>query len=328
MKDATVDSIIKGKAYGSVAARLLASGMNVNALRTYDTLMYDEWKEIDRVVLEAYQDRLIGVADLNAAGLSYNVPNGLAKTVIGYQDVSDTEEASVSLDGVTRGERDRPEFDINYLPLPIIHKDFSFTAREIASSREGTMPLDTTQAQLSARKVAEKVEEMYFTGHGTYTFGGGTIYGLMDEPNRNVGNMAANWDTSAGDGESILGDVLAMKQAGVDDRCYGPYNLYIPTNYETAIDEDFKANSDKSIRERLLQIDSLNNIKVADKLTDDNVILVQMTVDVVRVVNGMAITTVQWETEGGMRLNFKVMAIQIPHIRHDQTGRCGVMHWT
>jgi len=309
MKDAIVDAIVKGKAHGSVASRLLASGMNVNALRTNDTLMYDEWKEIDRVVLEAYQNRLVGVADLQAAGLTYNIPNGLAKTVIGYQDVSDTEAASVSLDGVTRGERDRPEFDINYLPLPIIHKDFSFTAREIASSREGIMPLDTTMAQLAARKVAEKVEEMYFTGLSSYTFGGGTIFGLMDETHRNQGSLAANWDDSAGDGESILGDVLAMKQAGIDDRCYGPYMLYVPTNFETAIDEDFKANSDKSIRERLLQIDQLKGIKVADKLTADNVILVQMTVDVVRIVNGMAITTVQWETEGGMRINFKVMAI-------------------
>ena len=190
------------------------------------------------------------------------------------------------------------------------------------------MPVDTTQAALAARKVAEKAESMLFTGTSTYTFGGGAIYGYMDEPNRNTGSLTANWDDSAGDGDAILTDVLAMKQAGIDDRCYGPFMLYIPTNFETAIDEDFKANSDKSIRQRILEVSGISGVKVADKLTADNVICVQMTMDVIRLVNGLAITTVQWETEGGMRVNFKVMAIQVPQTRHDQDGRCGIMHWS
>jgi hypothetical protein len=37
---------------------------------------------------------------------------------------------------------------------------------------------------------------------------------------------------------------------------------------------------------------------------------------------------VQWETVGGMRLNFKVMAIQVPQIREDFNGNCGICHAT
>jgi hypothetical protein len=55
-------------------------------------------------------------------------------------------------------------------------------------------------------------------------------------------------------------------------------------------------------------------------------IMVQMTPDVARAVNGMDITTVQWESVGGMRLNFKVMAIQVPQLRADHYGSCGVLH--
>lgn len=320
-KKAGMDFFYNGKAHGGVAARLLANGMDVRSLRTNDVLLYDEWKEIDKAVLKAYQQRLVGVADLQGRGLVYNIGNGLGKTVLGYQDASDIEDAQMSMDGVTRARRDRPEFDINYLPLPITHADFSFSAREIEASRSGNMPLDTTMAELAARKVAEKIEAVLFNGASSYTFGGGTIYGYEDEPNRNSVAIATNWDDS---GATPLQDVINMKQALINDRCYGPYVLYVPTNWETSLDDDSKAESDLTYRERLLKIASISDIKIADKLTSDVAVLVQMTADVIRLVNGMSVTTVQWDTEGGMQVNFKVMAIQVPQTRHDQTGRCGL----
>lgn len=319
---AGMDFIHAGRAYGSVAARLLNNGMDINQLRNNDVLLYDEWKDIDRAVLMAYQQRLVGVADLMSRGLVYNIGNGLGKTVLGYQDASDIEDAQMSMDGVTRGKKDRPEFDISYLPLPVTHADFSFSAREIEASRSGNMPLDTTMAELAARKVAEKIETTLFAGASTYTFGGGTIYGYLDEPNRNTVAITVNWDDS---GNDPLEDVLNMKQALIDDRCYGPYILYIPTNWETSIDYDLKAASDVSIRERILKISGLQDVKVADKLTSDYPVMVQMTSDVIRMVNGMNVTTIQWETDGGMMVHFKVMAIQVPQTRHDQTGRCGIV---
>jgi len=57
-------------------------------------------------------------------------------------------------------------------------------------------------------------------------------------------------------------------------------------------------------------------------------LMVQMTPDVARAVNGMDITTVQWETKGGMQLNFKVMAIQVPQLRSDYYHNCGVLQAT
>lgn len=326
--NAQIDTIFEGKGYGSVADKLLANGMNANALRTNDTLLYEEWKQIDRAVLMAAQQRMVGVAQLMSRGLTYNIPNGLGKTILGYQDMSDQEDAELNMDGISKGRRDRPEFDIHYLPLPIIHKDFSFTAREIEVSRSEGQPLDTTMAAASARKVMEKVEAILFTGASTYTFGGGTIYGLTDYTNRNTGSLTANWDDSAGTGSVILSDILDMKQALLDDRMYGPYGLWIPANFETAVDDDFKANSDRTIRERIMAVENLAFMQVADKLTADNVVMAQLTDDVIRVVNGLNIVTVRWADEGGMRINFKVMCIMIPQIRADQTGKCGVVHYS
>jgi hypothetical protein len=57
-------------------------------------------------------------------------------------------------------------------------------------------------------------------------------------------------------------------------------------------------------------------------------IFVQMTPDVARAVNGMDITTVQWESKGGMQLNFKVLCIQVPQVRADFYGNSGILQAT
>lgn len=334
-------------ASGSVAQRLLNNGMNTDILRPWvgadgnfyvnqgekavlvgnaATLRKDEWKQYDSAILKVVQDRLVGVGDLISRGLVYNIANGLGTTVLEYEDMSDMTDANISMDGMTRGEKDRPQFDINYMPLPIIHKDFSINARVLAASRTTGQPLDTTQAEIAARKVIEKIETILFAGASAYTFGGGTIRGYLDHPNRNTYSLTANWDDSAATGSTILNDVLGMKQASINAGFFGPWMLYIPTNFETAVDGDFKAASDKSTRSRLLEIDGLTDIKVSDKLTADNVVLVQMTADTVRIVNGLGVTVVEWASDGNMVHNFKVMAIQVPQIRADQDGNCGVVH--
>jgi len=49
-----------------------------------------------------------------------------------------------------------------------------------------------------------------------------------------------------------------------------------------------------------------------DRLPDDKVVMVQMSTDTVRLVNGMGIQNVQWSSEGNMVNNYKVMTIQVP----------------
>ena len=337
---------------GAVGARLLEHNMDAGVLRPFvgnggrsficvngangkeqvipitanATLRKDEWKQYDEAIVKAAQQRLIGVADLYSRNLVYRVNNGLGTTVLETETMSDTEDAQVSMDAATRGRRDRPEFSIGYLPLPIIHKDFQLDIRTLNASRTRGQALDTLGAEQAARKVAEKAESMLFTGLSAYTYGGGVIRGYTDYDNRNTYTLTAHWNDSAATGERILADVLGMIQAAVDDRYYGPYVLYIPTNFQTALGEDFKSNSDKSVRQRLMEIAELSDIKVADFLTADNVLLVQMTSDVVRMVEGLSIRTIQWELEGGMIMNFKVMAIMVPQIRSDYADRCGIVH--
>lgn len=294
---------------------------------TYATLRRDEWKRLDEVLVPIAESRLRGIQDLVSRGLTYDIGNGMGTTVLEYHDVSDAMEAQLSMDGISRGQNDRPKFTTNYLPLPIIHADYQLNARVLAASRKLGNPLDTTLAERAARRVAEQLENMLFTAT-TYAYGGGTIYSYLNFPNRNTVTLSTNWDDSAKTPSDIVDDVRSMKQESINAHFYGPWVLYIPTNYETVMDDDYDTSgqSTQTVRERLLKIDGIQSVQVIDTLPDDNVLLVQMTSDVVRLVRGMGIQNVEWSSEGQMVTNYKVMTIQVPQIRADQEGHCGVTH--
>jgi hypothetical protein len=294
------------------------------------TLLKDEWKYYDDVVLKVAQERLVGVADLMSRGLVLNVPNALGTTVLEYEKVSGVEGATMSMDAVTRGRRDAPVFTIHYLPLPIIHDDFSLTIRHLMASRKRGTPIDTLRLELGTRNVAEYVENMLFNGPGssTYVYGGGTIYGYTNQSGRLTYTTMAGWGDSGITGEEVLKDVLNMKQLLIASRHYGPYMIYIPTEYETVLDDEFKANSDKSVRQRIMEIGGIEGIKVADKLADDNVVMVELKAETVRMVVGFQPMVVEWQTMGGMQFEYKVMTIMVPQIRTDSEGHCGILHAT
>lgn len=297
-----------------------------NDLQVYGTLRRDEWKQLDEAVLAISEFRLGGVQDLINNGLTFDLGNAMGTTVLEYHDLSNAMEADLTMDGVTRSQGDRPVYETNYLPLPIIHVDYEINARVLAASRSLGNPLDVTSAERAARKVNEKLESMLFTAT-TYTFGGGTIYSYLNHPNRNIGSLTGAWTGLTG--AQIITDVVNMKQASINAYHYGPWKMYIPTAYETVLDKDYDATTPgTTIRERILKIAGIQGIQVVDTLTAANVLLVQMTSDVVRLVRGMGIQNVEWGTEGNMITKYKVMTIQVPQVRADQEGNSGIVHYS
>ena len=288
------------------------------------TLRRDEWKALDDAVLRISEERLVGIADLKARGLTHNVTNGMGKTVLEYHDMSNALDAEMTMDGITKANNDTVDYGVNYIPLPIVHVDFRLNLRVLAASRNMGDSLDTTLVERATRKVSEKLEDFLFTDT-SFAFGGGTIYTYVSHPDVNTVSLSSNWDAGAKTGAEIIADVTAMKQASIDAMHFGPWMLYIPTAYETTLDEDYVSNYPRTIRERIKSIDGIIDVKVADKLPANTVIMVQMTSDVVRLVTGMPINTVQWESQGKMAQDFKVMTIQVPQIRSDQDGNSGIV---
>ena len=129
-----------------------------------------------------------------------------------------------------------------------------------------------------------------------------------------------------------MSTVLGMVQASIDDRHYGPWMLYVPTGYQTVLDEDYSTSYGETIRQRIMKIGGDNadqgiaGIGVSDYLTAHNIVLVEMTRETVEMVIGMQPTPVQWQEQGGMVEHHKIMAIMVPRLRADKDGRAGVIH--
>ena len=351
--------VLNGQAFGDVGKKLMEANFDPNILRPYlgkggktvfvntiqpdgkfkatrianvtTTLRKDDWKLLDDAIIKVSKERLRAIADLRAMGLTYTIPNGMGRTILETETMSDIDPADVSMDALRKNANDRPVFELSHLPLPIIHKDFSFSLRQIMASRNGGSPLDTTSAELAGRRVIEEMEKMLLgvsTVADLYSFGGGTIYGYTDYTNILTRNTTA--PTAAGwTGATLLAEVMGMKQQSQNAFHYGPWMLYFSSDWDEYLDNDYKANGDKTLRERLVQVEGIKDAKTLDYLTGTfEILLVQFTSDVVRLVEGMDITTLQWSSEGGLLLNFKVMAIVVPQIRADQNSNTGIVYGT
>jgi hypothetical protein len=363
----SVDLLFKGQGQGPVAQEVLANGgaLNVGTMKPFigkdkrsyiqvfnggdpkdpanyqvgltnhtAVLRRDEWKTLDEAVLKVSETRLTGIQDLVASGNVFNIGNGMGSTVLEWHDISDALTAEATMDGVSRAKNDRVVYQTNYLPLPIIHADYEINSRVLASSRSQGMALDTSMAERAARKVNLLLEQMLFTAT-TYSWGAAddrsenSIYSYLNHPDRNTVTLSTygQWNASGTTGAEILASVIAMKQASIDAKHYGPWKLYIPTAYETVLDTDYDTTTPgTTIRERILKISGITGILVVDTLTAHNVVLVQMTPDVVRLVRGMSLQNVWWQEEGKFINKYKVMTIQVPQIRSDQEGNSGLVH--
>lgn len=200
-----------------------------------------------------------------------------------------------------------------------------------------------------------------FGGNSTYVGGYGrpsSVYGYTNFPSRLT---VTNWYKPTGNGRSGSGwspldtvkDFLALRNSLYLNRFYGPFMVYHSNDWDQYLDQDYivvgggtgstSGVTTQTLRDRLRAIEGIEDVRrldmmfssqltgpgtFANNLYPFTMVFVQMTPEVVQAINGMDITTVQWETKGGMQLNFKIMCIQVPKLQADYYGRCGIGHST
>lgn len=349
--------------YGDVATRVVNSNGDVGVMRPWlddrgrsvitlnrggklvnqfaqnaATLRKDEWVQFDQQVLLAARRRLRAWADLRAAN-TYGGFNGFNTMVLEHETMSDPGEANVDFDGITEGRADAPVFQLEGLPLPITHASFHFSSRRLAISRALGNPLDSVMAEAAGRRVAESIEKTLIgvtagpvinpknvSEYGTVP----KVYGYTNFPQR-VTKTDMTLPTDVGWTPKLLVfEILDLIESLADQGFYGPFMCYHSPSWNPYLDQDYSdEKGDNTVRERIGKIDQISNLpRRLDYLTGYTILLVQMTPDVARAVNGMEMTTVQWETMGGFRINFKVLAIQVGQLRSDFYGNCGIGHGT
>lgn len=343
---------------GPMAQRLVASGMDPGVLRPYQgedgrsyvtvmdglnndgTVKYktmltntpallrrEDWLQIDKEVRWQAKQRLRFWADIYAAN-PYDVPNGWATLSLQHAVATGDADAIVSMDPIRKSERSRPILDMVSIPVPVIHSDGSFSARDLAVSQRSGMPLDSTNISLAARKVGEVVEKLALGTSASYSFANGTIYGALNFPQRNTYTMTSPESTSpAWTPKTVIDQILQMILQLENLFYYGPYAIYYSNAWGPYLNGDYSTlYPGITLRTRLLEIEKITEIKQVDYLPDFTMIIIQKTRDVVEGVVGMDIQTVQWEEGGGFEMMFKVLCIMFPRFRYDYSGHTGYIH--
>lgn len=286
------------------------------------TLRKDEWEQIDTKVNDVMRERLTIVDDLRARGLVTTVSIGTVLRVT--ERLSDFDAAEISYDGDVGSQKDRPDFGRQVIPVPVIAKDFSLNWRQLDASRKRGEPLDVTAAGLATRKVRDKLQDLITNGFGkgpganpANGTDGQSIPGLTTAANRLTLTLNNNWDASGAD---IIGDVLRMLEAAYAKNLFGPFYLYVPKNYWAVLQEDYSTQKgDKTFLQRILSFEDIEQVRPLDTLADDNVVMVQMTEDVIDMTEAQVVTTVQWDKNPFVTM-FRVLTIAGPQIKDIKTS--------
>ena len=295
-------------------------------LQTNGTLRKDEWKRIDDAILESARQRFVIVDDLRAAGMVQPL-GGLGVLISEWETSSEMGDAEVSMDGETKNTKDRPVFGMDGVPVPLIHKDFKFGERAMLASRTRGSALDVTGGTEAAISVARRLETLVFSGAAALgTSSGYTLQGLYNRTGRTTTSLS-DWTLTATTTETIFKEIMGMvKTANTTLRRYGPFNLYIPGDVKHRFSEDFKANSDKTLRQRILEEDEIAAIRVSDGNPTKQVALLEMTRGAMDLAIASDVATIQWSSGSGFTHNFKTFAAMAPRIKKDFGGRFGYIH--
>lgn len=312
-------------------------GLPVPTINAGNLLTKEAWVMLDNVVLEAARYRLRAWADLRAAN-TYGGFDGMANPILEFERSTDVGEAVEDMDGMTEARNFAPKFDLQGMPLPITHSDFFLSSRFLTVSKNKGTPMDTTRAEMAGRRIGEHIEnvtigitagttygESASGSSGRYAYDNPSkVYGYMTHPDRLTGTGYSS--PTGSNGGTVLTNWLAIREQLYTNKFYGPYIVYTSTDWDQYLDNLFSTlePSAGTLRKRLMEIEDIQDIRRLDFLNSSDypftTIWVQMTPETARAVNGMDITTVQWPSMGGMRLNFKVMCIQVPQIRSRFTG--------
>jgi uncharacterized linocin/CFP29 family protein len=285
------------------------------------SLRKDEWEMVDMRVNDVMRERLTIVDDLRAKGLI--VPTSIGTILRVTERLSDMAAAEVNYDGDSDPDEDKAAYLRNVVPVPVISKGFRINWRQLEASRRRGDPLDVTNAAVAARKVRDKLQDVITNGYGTGPGAnpangadGQTIPGLTTAAGRLLVSLGTAWDVSGAD---IIGNVLAMLESAYASNLFGPFNLYVPKNYWATLQEDYSAlKGDRTMLQRIEAFENIDVVRPLDSLADDNVVMVQMTEDVIDMTEAQTVTTVQWEKNPFVTY-FRVMTVAGPQIKSIET---------
>ena len=308
-------------ARNSQVAELVKHELYTNA----STLRHEDFLVIQEMITDVRRRKLNGIADLEAAGLTFSV--GIEEQLIGNENINEFQEASQEMNPSDFQNNDTV-FTEMYTPNPITHQSFSVPWRQQGFDYKRSAGLKETM-----RQVAERLEETLFNGNSNIkvSFGGEvqSIYGYTTHPDRSTKSIS-DWSNTANN-DVIVNEVIACisqmfsSQGGVE---MGSVVMYFPKNFKGAMDRDYKAGfPSKTVADRIRDIPEIKDVKFAEKLADSNVVFVEMSDRTIQLAKASDIVSVPHTKTNPM--DSQVMttyAAMVQIIKVDSNGNTGILH--
>lgn len=265
-------------------------------------LREDQTKEIDDAVVQVTGRSLVAVGDLEANGLTRPIAGGIGVTSLEYDRIGAVGPAAQHMSIIALGDRDRVTYGRTAVPVPATSSQFEMDARELAAGGG----VDLANVEAHSRAVAEKLELTLVCG-SDIKLGQNGLFGYTNiECRHQVSFTNGAWGNS---GATPVADLNAGRQVLRDNGHTGPIIVYIAANLDTTLEEDFKAESDLTLRQRLLALDNISQIKVLPSLPDDEILMVTMTRDTVEMRTAQQITPITWDLYGGLLTRWAIIHV-------------------
>lgn len=179
--------------------------------RDLSPLSEEQWRTIDHVVTSVGQRQLVGRRFIPLFG-----PLGPGVQTIADDRIGGAELGAIDLLG-DDGQMPAQTIQRRYITLPLIYKDFRLHWRDIETSRQFGVLLDTALAAAAAAFCARAEDHMIFNGHAALAH-----EGLLNAAGRQIMPLS-DWGRSG----AAFEDVVAATQRLVAAGFFGPFALAV-----------------------------------------------------------------------------------------------------
>ena len=277
-------------------------------------LREDATREIEDTLIGVARRDLVAFAD--ARRFSVPLDKGIGAKEFGFDRIAPVGQARQGMSILDLGDRDLVTYGRTVIPVPVTASQFRLDARDLTAGRRGIGPsIDLTNLEEHTRAVAETMEDTLVNGSAV-NLGANTLPGYTNLSCREQITTTGAWSAlTPPNFAGAITDVLTAKAALAANGFTGPYILYVPSDFDAILEEDYKAESDLTVRRRILAIDGIEAVKVCATLPASEVLLVQMSRSVVEIAVGQDLTTVTWDELGGMAQNWAVLFVGAPALK-------------
>lgn len=309
--------------------QIIANSADKQALVTNanGTVRHEDFLVIRDMVIEVRRRKLNGISDLREAGLTFNV--ALGEQLVGFEAINEFQEAKQEMNPNSYDNNDTT-FTETYVPNPITHSSFQVPWRQQGFDYKRSLGMAE-----SLRQVSEKLENTLFNGNANIVvnFNGTNfpIYGYTTDPNRGTGTIS-DW-TNPANQDAIIDELIAeigsmwADQDGVGN---DSVIVYVANDIWNVLQKDYvDGQPSKPIKDRMMDVAQVKDVKPAEKLANGQVVLVEMERRTIELgVASDIIVTPHTKTNPMAPQVMTTYAAMIHKIKADNNSKTGVRHLT